>query len=77
MNGGGGAGDRVLDLQDYWENVAFLHELSGCCTKGILVFSCNHENIFKCSGVALVLDHAKAGALLPTSRRTLTSPSEL
>lgn len=55
----------MLDLQDYWENVAFRHELSGFCTQRILVFSGNHDNIFKCSGMALVLDSAKQELSFP------------
>lgn len=62
---GRGAGDRVLDLQNYGENVAFRLELSGCCTKRILVFSGNHENVFKRSGLALVLDRAKQELSFP------------
>ena len=69
--GGEGAGDRVLDLQDYWKNEVFLHELSGFCTKRILVFSCNHENIFKCSGMALVLDHPKQELSFPPAIKLL------
>lgn len=56
---GEGYRDGGLDLQDHWENVAFQHELPGCCANRISVFSCNHENIFKCSGPVLVPGDAK------------------